>query len=38
MPGGEQPEDAELIAWVSKLVTTIFPAPEPAAAEASATA
>lgn len=37
MPEGELPEDAELIEWVSKLVTAIFPVPE-AAAEASATA
>lgn len=37
MPGGELPDDAELIAWVSKLVTAIFPVPE-VAAEASATA
>ncbi|HKH08032.1 MAG TPA: transcription-repair coupling factor, partial [Agromyces sp.] len=37
MPGGELPDDGELIAWVSKLVTAIFPVPEPAA-EASATA
>jgi len=34
-PGGEAPGDADLIAWVSNLVTAIFPAPEPAA-EASA--
>lgn len=37
MPEGELPQDAELIEWVSKLVTAIFPVPE-AAAEASATA
>ena len=37
MPGGELPDDADLIAWVSKLVTAIFPVPE-AAAAASATA
>lgn len=35
MPGGEQPEDAELIEWVSKLVTAIFPMPEPAAGPAT---
>ncbi len=37
MPGGELPGDADLIDWVSKLVTAIFPVPEPAR-EASATA
>ncbi|TYL50245.1 transcription-repair coupling factor [Agromyces mariniharenae] len=36
MPGGELPEDAELIEWVSKLVTAIFPAPEPAAGQVDA--
>ncbi|MGW9184457.1 transcription-repair coupling factor [Agromyces sp. NPDC055661] len=36
MPGGELPEDAELIEWVSRLVTAIFPAPEPAAGQADA--
>ncbi|MFD4422681.1 transcription-repair coupling factor [Agromyces sp. NPDC058484] len=30
MPGGELPDDADLIDWVSKLVTAIFPVPEPA--------
>ncbi|WP_448005403.1 transcription-repair coupling factor [Agromyces bauzanensis] len=34
-PGGEQPGDAELIAWVSKLITAIFPM-EDAATEADA--
>ena len=33
---GELPGDADLIDWVSRLVTAIFPLPE--AAEASATA
>ncbi|WP_448810677.1 transcription-repair coupling factor [Agromyces bauzanensis] len=37
MPGGELPDDAELIEWVSKLVTAIFPVQD-AAAEASVTA
>ena len=39
-PGGEQPDDADLIEWVSKLVTSIFPIPDAAAPapEASATA
>jgi transcription-repair coupling factor (superfamily II helicase) len=38
--GGELPDDADLIDWVSKLVTAIFPVPDAAAAasEASATA
>lgn len=31
MPEGELPEDGELIEWVSKLVTAIFPVPEPVA-------
>ena len=39
-PGGELPDDADLIDWVSKLVTAIFPIPDAAAPapEASATA
>lgn len=37
MPGGEQPDDAELIEWVSKLIIAIFPV-EDATAEASVTA
>ncbi|KRE21521.1 transcription-repair coupling factor [Agromyces sp. Soil535] len=39
-PGGELPDDADLIDWVSKLVTAIFPVPDAAveASEASATA
>ncbi len=37
-PGGEAPGDADLIAWVSNLVTAIFPAPEPAEASADSTA
>lgn len=35
MPEGELPEDAELIEWVSKLVTAIFPVPEPVAGPAT---
>ena len=40
MPGGEPLDDADLVEWVSKLVTAIFPIPDAAAAasEASATA
>lgn len=40
MPGGEPLDDADLIDWVSKLVTAIFPIPDAAAPapEASATA
>lgn len=37
-PGGEAPGDADLIAWVSRLVEVIFPAPEPAAQAGAATA
>lgn len=39
-PGGELPGDADLIEWVSRLVTAIFPIPDAAAPapEASATA
>lgn len=37
MPGGELPDDADLIEWVSKLITAIFPV-EDATAEASVTA
>ena len=38
--GGEGLDDADLIGWVSKLVTSIFPIPDAAAPapEASATA
>ncbi len=35
-PGGEQPDDAELIEWVSRLVTAIFPMPETQPADAAA--
>ncbi|MEV1130440.1 transcription-repair coupling factor [Agromyces sp. NPDC049794] len=37
MPGGELPDDADLIEWVSKLIIAIFPV-EDATAEASVTA
>jgi transcription-repair coupling factor (superfamily II helicase) len=37
MPGGELPDDADLIEWVSKLITAIFPV-EDATTEASVTA
>jgi transcription-repair coupling factor (superfamily II helicase) len=35
---GEAPEDSDLIAWVASLLGAIFPAPEPAALEAEASA
>lgn len=35
--GGEMPGDAELVEWVSKLITAIFPLPEPADAAGAAT-
>ncbi|WP_457851474.1 transcription-repair coupling factor [Agromyces silvae] len=43
MPGGEMPGDGELIEWVSKLITAIFPVEpkqpdQPAAEQADATA
>ena len=40
IPDGERLDDAELIEWVSRLVTAIFPIPDAAApaSEASVTA
>ncbi|WP_395242522.1 transcription-repair coupling factor [Agromyces sp. MMS24-K17] len=35
-PGGEAPGDADLIAWVSRLIEAIFPVPEPAVAAPAA--